>query len=251
MAKTIDFGVFSYLTDTGKVRLSNQDQVMVVQNKVGDTLLIVADGIGGGNKGDYAAKLTVDHLVNEFKKHQNFISMAAAKVWLQYEVSRANKLVYDTSLTSPTYQGMGTTIVAVLIRRDKLVVINAGDSRAYQLLNNQLTMISEDQSYVEYLRRSGQISEEEKANHPNKNIIYNALGIYPTLSYQIKQLKYNGEIIMLCSDGLFNNVSEDKIKEILVKPINADTKVKTLINLANDNGGTDNISVAYYQRKKA
>ena len=143
---------------------------------------------------------------------------------------------------------MGTTTVAILIHQDHMILINAGDSRAYRIVNGKLEQLSVDQSYVEYLRRTGQISDEEAKHRNDKNILMNAVGIYPTTSYDIKTYKYNNEGLLLCSDGLFNNLSDQSIAHILNEKINAKDKVISLIKQANENGGTDNIAAAYFTR---
>lgn len=240
---------YAYQVDIGKVRLKNDDQATILTNSNGDTLMLVADGMGGQKKGDYASKLTVDLLSNEFKKHKKgFISIFVAKLWLQYAVSKANKLVYDTAEKNSDCKGMGTTLVAVLIRKKNIVVLNVGDSRAYLYHNDKLERLSEDESYVDYLKRSGQITESEAEKRKDKNVLLNALGIYPSISYNSRLLTYNDEPLLLCSDGLFNNVKENDIKDIIKKSMNAKSTVNELIADANKNGGTDNIAVAYFIR---
>lgn len=143
---------------------------------------------------------------------------------------------------------MGTTLVAVLIRKNNIIVLNVGDSRAYLYQNDKLTKISVDQTYVDYLKRSGQISESEAEKRKDKNVLLNALGIYPSISFDSKLLMYHNEPILLCSDGLFNSLKENIIAEVIKKRIGAKATVNELIALANKNGGSDNISVAYFIR---
>lgn len=240
---------FAYQVDVGKVRIKNEDQAIILTNNPGDTLMIIADGMGGHNRGDYASKLAVDVISDEFKKKKNgFISIFIAKLWLQYAVSKANKYVFNTAEQSDEYKGMGTTLVAVLIRKNNIIVLNVGDSRAYLYQNDKLTKISVDQTYVDYLKRSGQISESEAEKRKDKNVLLNALGIYPSISFDSKLLMYHNEPILLCSDGLFNNVKENIIAEVIKKRMSAKAIVNELIALANKNGGSDNISVAYFIR---
>lgn len=241
---------FAYQVDIGKIRIKNDDQANILTNSNGDTLMIVADGMGGHNKGDYASKLTVDYISDEFKKRKKgFISIFVAKLWLQYIVSKANKLVFDTSEKSNQYKGMGTTLVVALIRKKNVIVLNVGDSRAYLYHSDKLERLSEDQSYVDYLKRSGQISEKEAEKRKDKNVLLNALGIYPSISFNSRLLSYHDEPILLCSDGLFNNLKERNIKDIIKEGLDAKNTVKELINAANKNGGSDNIAVAYFLRR--
>lgn len=241
---------FAYQVDVGKVRIKNEDQATILTNSNGDVLMIVADGMGGRNKGDYASKLAIDVLSEEFKKRKKgFISIFVAKLWLQYIVGKANKLVYNTAEKDKTSKGMGTTLVVALIRKNNIVVLNVGDSRAYLYHNDKIERLSEDQSYVDYLKRSGQISESEAEKRKDKNVLLNALGIYPSISFNSRLLTYHDEPLLLCSDGLFNNLKEKDIANIIKKGMDAKLTVKELINSANKNGGSDNIAVAYFMRK--
>ncbi|MCQ2794566.1 MAG: protein phosphatase 2C domain-containing protein [Bacilli bacterium] len=252
MAKLRYLDQFAYKTDLGRVRMSNQDQAHIVRNVKRDILLLIADGVGGAQKGDYASKLAADYLTEEFKKNKGFLTFTLARIWLQYHIAQANKIIYEASLTSPLYKGMGTTLVVVLIHHDKLLVANAGDSRAYLLGQDQLTCISEDQSLVDYLARSGQIKDEEKAERKDKNIIYNALGIYPAPSYFMSRAyHFTSGMLLLCSDGLYNNVTLDEMQTIMRSMLTPEEKVKKLIRQANLRGGTDNIGVAYLMRTVA
>ncbi|MCQ2794705.1 MAG: Stp1/IreP family PP2C-type Ser/Thr phosphatase [Bacilli bacterium] len=240
---------FAYQTDIGKIRIKNEDQATILTNSSGDILMIIADGMGGHNKGDYASKLAIDILSEEFKKKEKgFISIFIAKLWLQHVVSDANKFVYNTAEKTESCKGMGTTLVAVLIHKNNMVVLNVGDSRAYLYHNDKLERLSEDQSYVDYLKRSGQISESEAEKRKDKNVLLNALGIYPSISFNSRLLKYRDEPILLCSDGLFNNLKEKDIIDIIKKRMSAKETTKELINAANKNGGSDNIAVAYFIR---
>lgn len=242
---------FAYQTDIGKIRIKNEDQAIILTNNNGDTLMVVADGMGGHNKGDYASKLTIDVISEEFKKHKKgFISIFVAKLWLQYAVSKANKTVFNIAEKSADCKGMGTTLVAVLIRKKNIIVLNAGDSRAYLYHNDKLERLSEDQSYVDYLKRSGQITESEAEKRKDKNVLLNALGIYPSISFNLRLLNYHDEPILLCSDGLFNNLKESNIKDIVKKGLSAKSTVSELIMSANKNGGSDNIAVAYFLRSQ-
>ena len=242
---------FAYQVDVGKVRIANQDQANILTNSYGDVLMLIADGMGGHNKGDYASKLTIDFLSDEFKKRKKgFISIFVAKLWLQYVVGRANKLVFNTAEKNIQCKGMGTTLVAIFIHKNSMVMLNVGDSRAYLYHTDKLEQLSEDQSYVEYLKRSGQLSEKEASKRKDKNVLLNALGIYPSISFNSRLLTYHNEPLLLCSDGLFNNLKEEAITEIIKKNLSAKETVNELINTANKNGGSDNIAVCYFVREQ-
>lgn len=243
---------YSYKTDRGRVRLTNQDQVTVISNKVGDQLLVIADGLGGHNKGDYASKLAVDFISDAFCANKGFISVFVAKYWLQHIINSANRAIYHFGEKNPPYKGMGTTLVMVLIRKNNLICFNVGDSRAYIYQNNTLKLLSEDQSYVGYLTRSGQINKEEAEKREDKNVLLSALGVFPSTSTNVSIHPYKYEPIILCSDGLTNNVSEDDMVKIIKDAnLDAEDKVNALVDKANANGGSDNISVIYFMRNPA
>lgn len=247
MKKRVFVNEFAYRSDIGKLRLNNQDKTIVLENADKDILMIVADGMGGHNKGDYASKLTVDYIVDEFKKKDRFLNEITMKLWLRRTINKTNKIVYDASLTSDIYRGMGTTLVLALIRKNKMIIISVGDSRAYQYKNG-LKQLSIDESYVGLLEREGEINKDEARKRYDKNALMNALGIYATISFALKTYKYDDAQVVLCSDGLYNSIKDNLIIET-IKDKNANEIVNALVDLANKNDGSDNISVAYFRRR--
>ena len=176
-----------YLTDTGKVRSHNEDSVTILKNSNNEYLLIVADGMGGHNKGDYASKTAVRILKDLFFSKPR---TASNRMWINKTVKFANTELYHEAYEDSNYEGMGTTLVFVLISNGKYYTVNLGDSRAYLFDGNHLKQLTEDQGYVEYLIKSGQITEEEAKSHPDKHVIMNALGIYPSTYFDLKVGKY-------------------------------------------------------------
>lgn len=244
-------GNFACLTDIGKVRVNNEDQAFAVANAKGNVLLIVADGMGGQNKGELASSIAINTIKNSFLEHNSFFNYWFARAWLNKALIDANEAVYKEANNNPRYQGMGTTLSAALIYKNLLITANVGDSRVYKLNNDKLEQLSEDQSYVAYLYRTGQITKEEMATHPKRSILMNALGIYPTLNVDFHTHKYNGETLLLCSDGLYNNANEKTILSVLMNDDDVADKSKELIAVANANGGSDNIAVAIWESKNA
>ena len=244
-------GRFAFHTDVGKVRLSNEDQACALVNAFGTVLLIVCDGMGGQNKGDYASALAVSYITDEFQKVNRFISSLHVYYWLNQVCRNANNQIYSESIKNPLYQGMGTTLSIAMIRKNKLFTAQVGDSRIYSFKNNELLQISEDQTYVGYLYRTGQITKEEMATHPKRHMLMNALGVYPTLNIDIKIRKYENETIMLCSDGLYNNATETTFSTVLANSDTPEEKVNELISIANNNGGSDNIAVVIWESNYA
>jgi len=240
-------GTYAFKTDIGRVRVSNEDQASVMLNHDGEIFLIVCDGMGGQNKGDYASKMAIDSLLEAFSNKPSHLPMFLKKAWLSRAIKRANSIIFDEADKNPVYKDMGTTLVSVLISGDRMIVANVGDSRAYALQNDKLIRLSEDQTYVDYLYRTGKISESQTLSHPERHVLMNALGIYPSASFDIKIMPYAGESVLLCSDGLYNNVPESEIRAVISTDERADQKAMSLINEANANGGSDNIGVSYWE----
>jgi len=130
-----------------------------------------------------------------------------------------------------------------------MIVLNAGDSRCYQLKGNDLKLLSEDESYVDFLKRAGKVSEVEATQRNDKNILMNAIGIYPSISFNSKIYKYNNEQLLLCTDGVYNNLSKEEMITILSNKEDGKNKVMSIILKANENGGSDNLGVATYKRE--
>ena len=241
-------GRFYYRTDVGKVRLNNEDQAMALTNASGNVLLIVCDGMGGQNKGDLASSLAVNTIVSAFKSRKGFLNSYFARLWVGKVIREANKSIYEQSQSNPAYQGMGTTITLLLIIKDVAIMGHVGDSRCYFLKSHHdLVQMSEDQTYVGYLLRTGQITPEEALTHPKRHVLMNALGIYPSASVDIKVFPYLNEEVLLCSDGLYNNVPVEDIAAVVKGSDSVEQKVNELIAIGNKNGGSDNIAVVLWE----
>ena len=239
-------GLFACATDIGKIRISNEDRANVLTNFVGDVFLIICDGMGGQNKGDYASKVACDLLSESFKRKRT-TPLILTRLWLRRVLKEANSLIFEEASKNKAYEGMGTTCVAVYIQGEKMIVANIGDSRAYKYGYGRLERLTEDQTYVDYLYRTGKIDAQEKETSPERHILMNALGVYPSLAPDISIHPYHGEAILCCSDGLYNNVSEAEIRAVLSTDERPDMKVASLIAEANGNGGSDNIGISYWE----
>lgn len=240
-------GRFSFKTDIGKVRLTNEDQALAAINARGNILLLVCDGMGGQNKGDYASNLAKNIIAEAFSKKNRFLTKYGAVRWCMNTIKKANRRIYNDASKNPSYEGMGTTLTMVLIVKDYMVLNQVGDSRCYSRFMRDFKQISEDQTYVAYLYRTGQIKKEEMATHPKRHVLMNALGYYPSLELDFKIMGYHKESLLLCSDGLYNNVSDNDIASIIKGNDTVDQKVHELISLANANGGSDNIAVVLWE----
>lgn len=239
-------GTYGAKTDIGRVRLSNEDQASVSINPMGEVLLVVCDGMGGANKGDYASKMALDTIKTAFSLKPK-LPFFLLKAWITSVVRKANRLIYEEAENNPIYHGMGTTMVVALISGNHILFGNIGDSRAYISTPEGMKQVSEDQTYVNYLVKTGKITQEESLSHPDRHVLMNALGIYPSLSITFYVLPYEGQSILLCSDGLYNSVPFEDIHSLLSTDERTDQKVNALIKEANENGGSDNSGVALWE----
>lgn len=238
--------MYYWQTDKGKVRERNEDNCDIFQ--VGDaTFMVVLDGMGGHNKGDTASSLALKTFKDYLLKKKKIRSLSSLKHCMIKAIKKANKEVNILGTSLIEYAEMGTTIIAMAIFNNRLILCNVGDSRAYLLMDNELKQVSEDQTYVEFLYKTGKITFEEKKTHPKRHILMNALGTYPSISIATKILKDSYQKILLCSDGLYNMVDGEYIERILSKKTSTKEKVEELINLSNLNGGKDNIAIALWE----
>ncbi|MBM3909754.1 MAG: serine/threonine-protein phosphatase, partial [Firmicutes bacterium] len=186
-------------------------------------------------------------LIKGFKNTFGLLTSKTATLWLRQQVVQANRTIYQEAQKSSSLKEMGTTLVIALIVNKDLIILNIGDSRVYLFEGQQLTQATEDQTYVEYLFRQGKITEAQKANHPQRHVLLNALGLNTSVSYDVKIIPYTGQTILVCSDGLYNNLTEGELSSIIRSKDTPQQKVDSLINLANANGGNDNIAVAIWE----
>ena len=228
-------------TDIGQRRQVNQDYVYASVEAVGNlqNLFVVADGMGGHNAGDYASSCAVHVLVDTIKEDDNHNPVKV----MRYGIESANLKIMEEAAESEDKKGMGTTMVAATIIGDHAYVANVGDSRLY-VIHHGIRQITKDHSLVQEMVRMGEIQEEEAINHPDKNIITRALGVTRSLDVDFFDFEIQPDtMILMCSDGLSNMVTDDEIADLLERPGNLKEKGKALIRLANANGGKDNIAV--------
>ncbi len=233
-----------FYTDKGKVRQLNEDSVGVFVNQHGDHLAVVADGMGGHRAGDVASQLTTSMLKELWEKTERFHTADEAEIWLSTTIDHINNEVFSYSQSHSECEGMGTTLVGAICTSLFATIVNIGDSRGYILNENGFHQLTEDHTLVNELVRSGEISKEDAEHHPRKNVILRAIGTEAAISMDIKTIMFEDEdILLLCSDGLSNKVTEQEMKEILLNPLSLESKGEKLIHLANENGGEDNITV--------
>lgn len=233
------------LTDVGVLRAINQDYVYFSQEPVGklSNLFVVADGMGGHKSGEFASKYTVETVVKQIEKYQGEGPISI----LKDAVTVANSKLIEKSAESEEYVGMGTTLVIATIKEKSLYVANVGDSRLY-VLDNDLSQITRDHSYVEEMVDVGEMKREDEDYRLKKNIITRAIGAAKDIMADFFEIQLKpGNTILMCSDGLTGMVSDEQIKEILMLQEDVKSKVQRLIDTANKNGGKDNIGIVLIQ----
>jgi protein phosphatase len=219
------------------VRKVNQDLPLEASN-----LFAVADGMGGHVGGEVAAQVAVDALLQVFSRQPT-------KAGLEDAFSKANRAVWQESQDHSELRGMGTTLTAVALvgddeGRDTLALANVGDSRAYLFSEGRLVQITADHSLAEERMRHGEMTEEEAAVHPQRHILTRALGISSEVETDMWELQVRpGDRILLCSDGLSNELSNEQMADLLATVSDPGVAARQLVEIANEHGGSDNITV--------
>ncbi|WP_010301651.1 Stp1/IreP family PP2C-type Ser/Thr phosphatase [Kurthia senegalensis] len=244
---------FTVQSDIGRKRTVNEDRAILLQRDPATTLAIVADGMGGHNAGDVASTMAVEGFSEAFLGASKvvFDSTETIREWLQVVIKDVNKRIYNYSLTHEECQGMGTTIIVAVIQNGFATVCHVGDSRMYIVDSEKIQQITKDHSYVNVLLDSGEISEEEAASHPQKNYIIKSLGTEATIApdyYQVGLLP--STYLLICSDGLSNKLSSAELHSIIMSEQSLDDKGMTLIQVANEYGGEDNITFILSEQQR-
>ena len=230
-------------TDTGRVRDMNQDAFKTGFFKDGGAWAVVCDGMGGVSGGQIASEICVNEVSLHIEKgYRKSMSMKSVKNLLVSAITAANIKVFETANENKEYFGMGTTVVAVVILNGFAAVAHVGDSRAY-FINDDIRQITRDHSVVQYLIDTGRITKEAAKTHPDRNVITRAVGVNPEVDVDVDIIPINeGETILICSDGLYEYVSEKEMFDMIKNP-DEDEPAKKLLEMANEAGGKDNITV--------
>src|SRR6478752_1838924 len=242
-------------TDTGRVREHNED---TIASDVDVGLLVLADGMGGYNAGEVASGIavkTITNLVREGLAREDLSSvdrstgLTRPSIVLRDAITRANKIIYQTARSQAECEGMGTTVVAALFYDNRISIAHVGDSRLYRQRGSQIAQVTMDHSLLQELVDRGFYSPEEAQRAANKNYVTRALGVEPNVDVELQEsVVQKGDVYVLCSDGLSDMVEDDDIHlTISTFSANLDTVAKQLIQLANDNGGRDNVSAVMAQ----
>ncbi|TBL78337.1 Stp1/IreP family PP2C-type Ser/Thr phosphatase [Paenibacillus thalictri] len=234
----------AFKTDIGRVRAVNEDSVLVRHDVGGYALAIVADGMGGHQAGDLASQMAIDMIREELRPIHTGMSKEQCKQAIQAAIENANRDIFEFASNREEYHGMGTTVVAVAASGDYAVIGHVGDSRAYKINSESMEQLTEDHSLVNELVKSGQITREEASHHPRRNVVTRALGTEPTIKVDVLELNWQqGDMLLLCSDGLSSLVRSDVIFDIVLADSGLEDKVERLVGEALAAGGDDNISV--------
>jgi PPM family protein phosphatase len=246
---------FAEITDTGKVREHNED---AIGSNPDIGLMVLADGMGGYNAGEVASGIavqTVTELAAEgaMREERNALDSTTGlmrqSIVLRDAVARANKIIFQTAQSQTHCEGMGTTLVAALFYDNRVSIAHVGDSRAYRLRDDTFEQLTLDHSLLQELVDRGFYSEEEAQRSTNRNYVTRALGVEPTVDVEVQEYDVlKNDIFLLCSDGLPDMVEDEDI-HLTISTFNASLDVvgQQLVQLTNDHGGRDNVSVMLAQ----
>ena len=227
------------ITDIGRVRQLNEDSYYQPQS--GERFCAVADGMGGHNAGEVASAMAVATYAS-YMRGVKYITGEAIRA----AVARANDVVYNASLAAPEVSGMGTTFTALGMEGRNAYIAHVGDSRVYLLRGGILKQLTRDHTLVDELVRRGIITAREARVHPRRNIITRALGTEPRVEIDVYPVEMRpGDVFFLCSDGLTNHVSERDIQRTSRSGEGWPEKLRALVDIALENGGSDNITAMF------
>ena len=239
-----------YLTDVGKVRNHNEDSVIILKNHNNEYLLAVADGMGGHRAGEVASSIAITYLAHHFQESFYNLSKDEAIIWINDSIDSINTAIFNHEKDHPESIGMGTTLVMVLYTKDYLLFGNIGDSSGFIIKNKKIHKVTVDHSLVNLLVEAGELTEEQAKTHPRKNVLMKALGASQNVEADIFECSVDVDGILLASDGLTNMLEISKIEDVINSKEEIEEKIVNLIQTANNNGGLDNISVAYLEKDK-
>jgi protein phosphatase len=238
-------------TDPGIVRSHNEDSIAADAAR---GLVVLADGMGGYNAGEFASGIATTVITTELQRlleenpahdHDPATGRSRAEALLREQIAKANTSIFQAAQSQPQYAGMGTTLVSALFHDNKVTVAHIGDSRLYRLRGEDFAQVTRDHSLLQEQIDSGMITPEQAKFSQNKNLVTRALGIDATVEPELHEYETQvGDIYLLCSDGLNDMVSdEDMGMTLQTLAANLQLASQQLVQMANDNGGRDNVSV--------
>jgi protein phosphatase len=240
---------FGAVTDIGMHRKINEDSYYVHEDSE-FPYAIVADGMGGHQAGEVASMMVVDIICNHLEKNLDpELNYVEAGEVIRHAFVAANSIIYTYAKNHYKIMGMGTTTTLSMIYQGKVITAHVGDSRAYMINDEQICQITKDHSYVQELVSRGELSPEAAKNHPKKNYITRAMGAEETVKVDITIKPYNGEKVLLCSDGLTNFIDDEEIQEYINTSNTLQEGAEKLVALANERGGRDNITIVVLEKE--
>jgi protein phosphatase len=237
------------LTDVGQVRTVDEDSILAADLSFGVNsesskflLLAVADGMGGHAKGEEASKIALNAIARAVIP--DLLNNTPFTKILEKGIQNANQDILDYTAENPEASGMGTTSVCAVVKDNQIHLANVGDSRAYRVSDDEICRVTKDHSYVQALIDEGDITEEQAREHPRKNEITRAVGIMPSIEVDTMKLTLDSdESLLLCCDGVIAHLSDDDIHKIIRDSADPQTACQEIVDLANERGGSDNISL--------
>lgn len=231
-------------TDVGKTRKANEDAFKHGVFDDGTSWAIVCDGMGGVHGGKIASSTTIDMVSQKIHKCYNpSMNITSVENLLLSSITTANCIVYDRGTADSELEGMGTTIVTAIIKGGEACIAHVGDSRAYHISDDSIRLITKDHSLVQEMLDMGEITQSEFENHPIKNIITRAIGVDDKIDIDFDTIEFNkGDALILCSDGLSGLLDKETLLKTY-KETDFNLLADKYIQLANNNGGVDNITV--------
>ena len=231
-------------TDVGKVRSSNQDSYAAGEFQNGVAWAVVCDGMGGNAGGNIASSTAVKSISDKITLvYRDGMTSSSIKYLLITAITNANYEVFDMASSNSELKGMGTTVVAAIITPDAVYVSHVGDSRAYLVSKNEIRQITKDHSVVQDMVEKGEITPDEAKSHPRKNLITRALGVDEEVKADfLAEDTTSDDVLLICTDGLSNFVDQSDIYRVVCDRPYTDF-ADTLVDMANEKGGADNITV--------
>lgn len=237
-------------SDIGRVRSVNEDRALVLPEVDGMVVAVVADGMGGHQAGDVASKMAAEKIREELSRLSPAASVEERREAVRLAVEAANHDVFLHASQREQLHGMGTTVVVTVATSDHLVIGHIGDSRAYLTDGSGLNQLTEDHSLVNELVKNGQITPEEASRHPRRNVLLRALGTDAHSLVDVHDFTWSqGDILLICSDGLSGLVEKEELLKVLQEKNPLDSKVNELVDKALSAGGDDNITVVLIENQ--
>ena len=234
---------YSCISDIGLLREKNQDSYIAIENSYGDFLAIVADGIGGGKAGEVASGEVIKYFNEIFKESGPFDNLKNATDFINYHLEKANKRVFELSLSDEKYYGMGTTVSGIMITKHGNITLNCGDSRVYGFIDKKTFKLTTDHTLINKMLENNEITYEESLNHPKRHYLLKAIGIFENIECDVHKVK-DMDYYLVCSDGLHGYVSDEEIMDIVYKSnLTIEEKVIELKDLSLLKGGYDNVTI--------